>query len=139
MPVMEWSKSFELGVEEFDRHHRQLVDLLNTTYDRFTGGAEHNDLETVLDELSGYAAYHFAAEELWMGVNGFPGLPKQRTEHEKFCNRVSEIQHDFRNGNGNLSLEVLSFLVGWLTNHILVSDAEYGLFARGLSQQGEQH
>ena len=132
MPIIEWSKSFELGIDEFDYHHKHLVDLLNMTYDRFTNGASHEELGAVLDELADYATYHFAAEEYWMGVHEYPGFTKHSEEHKKFCNRVTEILNDFHNGNDSLSLEVLTFIMNWLTHHIMGTDAMYGVFAKGL-------
>jgi len=132
MPVIEWSTSFELGIDEFDEHHKRLVYLLNMTYDGFTLEADRDELEAVLDELIDYATYHFAAEEYWMKVNEYPGLSQHSGEHERFSKRVVEIQNDFHNGKINLSLEVLQFLNNWLTDHILKTDAEYGIFAQGL-------
>ena len=132
MPVIEWSKSFELGIDEFDEHHKRLVYLLNMTYDGFTLEAGHDELGAVLDELIDYATYHFAAEEYWMRTNEYPGLSQHSGEHERFSKKVVEIQNDFHNGNTNLSLEVLQFLNNWLTEHILKTDAEYGIFAQGL-------
>ena len=133
MPVMLWESNFELGIKEFDDHHKHLVSLLNMTYDSFTGGARRDEIETVLDELCDYATYHFAAEEYWMGEHEYPRLPQHSEEHEKFCNRVTEIQKDFHKGRDSLTLEVLTFLTNWLANHILVSDADYGVFSKGLA------
>lgn len=133
MSYMEWNDAFELGIEEFDEHHKHLVGLLNTTYDCFIRGASHDELGTVLDELIDYATYHIAAEEYWMEMQRYPGAPQHREEHERFCRRVVEIQKDFHHGRANLSLEVTQFLNTWLTNHILKIDAKYGQFAKGLS------
>jgi hemerythrin len=68
MPFIDWDKSFELGVTQFDEHHKCLLDLLNETYDNFTGGANREALGVVLDKLVDYATYHFAAEEHWMAL-----------------------------------------------------------------------
>lgn len=132
MPFMEWSEKYELGITKFDDDHKQLVNLLNRTYRSFTDGAKQDEIMMVLDELCDYATYHFSAEEHWMRVNKYPGLPDHIEEHEKFCNRVTEIQKDIHKGRESLSLEVLTFLMNWLTNHILVSDAVYGVFAKNL-------
>ena len=126
---IEWETRFELGIHEFDEHHKHLVDLLNMTYDGFIGKAEQDELGAVLDELVDYATYHFAAEEYWMELHTYPGMLQHREEHARFCTRVVEIQNDFHQGKTNLSLEILKFLNSWLVNHILKTDAEYGRFA----------
>jgi hemerythrin len=128
---MEWLPGFELGITEFDEHHKHLVYLLNMTYDGVTCGAEYEELEAVLDELVDYATYHFAAEEHWMTVNNYPRLPEHSNEHERFCTWVAGVQKDFHNGKSNLGIEVLQFLNSWLTEHILKTDAEYARFAKG--------
>ena len=133
MPFMEWDSTFELGIKEFDEHHKYLVHLLNMTYDGLTCRAGNDELGAVLDELIDYATYHFATEEYWMDTHKYSGLLQHHEEHEKFCSRVVEIQKDFHQGKTNLTLEVMQFLNNWLSNHILKTDAEYGRFAQGLS------
>jgi hemerythrin len=133
MTFMDWDSIFELGIKEFDEHHKHLVHLLNMTYDGLTCGASHDELGAVLDELIDYATYHFAAEEYWMQIHKYHNLSQHHEEHERFCIRVVEIQKDFHQGKANLSPEVTQFLNSWLTYHILKTDAEYGLFAQGLS------
>jgi hemerythrin len=129
MPFMGWLPGFELGITEFDEHHKHLVYLLNMTYDGVTGGADDEELGAVLDELIDYATYHFAAEEHWMTVHNYPHLPEHSEEHERFCKRVVEVQKDFHNGKSNLGIEVMQFLNTWLTDHILITDREYARFA----------
>jgi len=134
MPVFEWNSSFELGIEEFDQHHKHLVGLLNETYDNFTGEANNEVLAAVLDKLIDYATYHFAAEEHWMGLNGYAGLYKQREDHNMFSRRIVEIQTDFDNARKSVMIEALVFLKEWLSDHILEDDADYGRFAAQLRQ-----
>jgi hemerythrin len=132
MSFMEWNTTFELGITEFDEHHKHLVHLLNMTYDGIKSDAERDELEAVLDELVDYATYHFAAEEHWMSAHEYFGLSKHSEEHERFCKRVVEVQNDFHSGKVNLGLEIMQFLHNWLTDHILKTDAEYGRFAKNL-------
>jgi len=130
--LLVWDKCFELGIHEFDEHHKHLVHLLNMTYDGFVLEAEQDEIGAVLDELIDYATYHFSAEELWMEKHNYPGLQLHRGEHQNFCSRIVEIQKEFRQGKARLTLEILQLLNNWLTTHILRTDAEYGRFAADL-------
>jgi len=132
MPLIEWSSRFELGVMEFDEHHKHFVSLLNKIHDYVTTGASYDSLEAVLEELADYATYHFAAEVYWMRVYKYPDLKQHQKEHERFSTRVAEIQKEFYGGKTELSHDVLAFLKNWLSYHILNTDAEYGRFAMGL-------
>lgn len=131
MPLLEWDKSFELGIKQYDEHHMYLVALLNEAYDNFIGGANTEILGAVLDKLIDYATYHFAAEEQWMDVQGYEGLTRHREEYNTFSRRVVEIRNDFHEGKTHLSLEVLIFLKDWLSDHILRTDAGYAPFVAG--------
>ncbi|MDD2852308.1 MAG: bacteriohemerythrin [Desulfuromonadaceae bacterium] len=132
MSFFEWNKNFELGIEQFDEHHRHLVDLLNEAYDNFICKADHETLGAIIDKLFDYATYHFTLEEQWMALNGYEGLTQHREEHAGFSRRIIEIQNDFCNGRTHVLLEVLTFLKNWLSDHILVTDASYGRFAAKL-------
>jgi len=135
MPFIEWLTSFELGIPEFDEHHKRLVQLLDMTYDGITCGADQEELGAVLDELIDYATHHFAAEELWMTTHHYPLLTEHHKEHEIFRAKILEIQNDFHKGRNDLGIEVLQFLNSWVTDHILTIDAEYGRFAKEILEK----
>jgi hemerythrin len=128
MPLISWNKSFELGIEPFDDHHKHLVSLINTVFEGMNTGSSGEVIGSVLDALFDYATYHFDAEEQWLSNKKYQELAVHRIEHERFCTRILEIKNDYINGNEKLSLEVMQFLKGWLTNHILVSDMKYRQF-----------
>jgi hemerythrin len=128
MPMVEWSDSFKLGVDQFDEHHRHLFALFNRTYDIFVQEQPSHLLAPVLDELLDYATYHFAAEEAWMESYNYPQRQEHAAEHETFCERISTLNQGFMGGKPALTLEVLKFLQGWLAEHILQRDKEYGRF-----------
>jgi hemerythrin-like metal-binding protein len=67
-----------------------------------------------------------------MEIHHYPQRSQHIEEHERFSQRVVEIQKEFQRGKTNLSLEVMQFLKNWLTEHILKTDAAYGTFAKGL-------
>ena len=132
MPLMEWYRSYELGIKVIDDHHKHLLNLLNKVFDDLKNGESQGVLCSVLDQLVDYAKYHFATEEHWMHVHNYPGLAKHREEHEIFTIRVVAIQKKLHSEPSNLFPEVLQFLQNWFTHHILKTDAEYGRFAKGL-------
>lgn len=138
MSFFEWNKSFELGIEQFDEHHKHLVGLLNEAYDNFTCRGLHDDLGAVLDKLFDYATYHYTAEEHWMGLHGYEGLTHHRDEHNRFSRRVIEIKTDSCNGKTQLLLELLTFLKNWLSDHILKTDVSYARFAVQLKMENQR-
>jgi hemerythrin len=115
-------------VQEFDKHHQHLVGLLNKSFDEFERNAPPKELESIINELVDYAAYHFAAEEQWMAQNAYPKLAEHAQMHDSFSSEVLAFQEDFIAGKVSLNLDLFSFLVDWLVGHILETDADYGKF-----------
>lgn len=130
MALLRWSREYELGLDQVDDHHRHLVALLNKVYRDFNNGVLKHSMTRVVEELIDYAIYHFAAEEHWMSEHRYPELAEHRRQHDYFKQRIEEIRRDLTDGNGQLSLEVLTFLKNWVSNHILDSDADYGRFVQ---------
>jgi hemerythrin len=128
MPIFEWNNLFLLGLKRFDEDHQHLVRLLNTTYDSFIHNGSKCNLNTVIDELSDYALYHFTEEEYWMKETGYPGLDMHISQHDIFSTRVVEFKRRHQKCDAKLTLELLTFLKEWLTDHILGSDKEFGFF-----------
>lgn len=129
MEILKWQKGFELGIPQFDEHHKQLLALLNETCGCVNDGASQDQLESILDKLIEYTRYHFSAEEQWMDLLAYDGLLAHVAEHDKFSRMIEHFQTEFHNGDTHLSTELLCLLGNWLFDHILVSDAHYAQLA----------
>jgi hemerythrin len=128
MPILLWDTEFEVGIGQFDQHHKHLINLLNETNNAFTAGAGRGKIGNALDTLIGCATCHLKAEELFMQEHKYKGLQQHYGEHSQFTLRVIEIQTDFHSGKIDLSHEILSFMNNWITTHILKTDTEFGRF-----------
>ena len=131
MPFVEWEERYLLGIEQFDLHHKHLVDLLNDVYDMFLSKEVDDDkLKGILDSLTEYANYHFVLEESWMSQVGYPKQEEHVLEHKRFIYKLFELNKQFTDDKEYLTLEIVSFLRRWLLDHILNVDAKYGAFIR---------
>jgi hemerythrin len=125
MPIVEWNEGFCLGIEQFDREHKRLVDLINSFYDACNTQSPVEILSQFFDELAEYAGYHFQAEEQWMKAHEYLKFAEHRKMHQYFMEKLTEMRADFAEENKDISLEMLSFLMHWLRSHIMVADADY--------------
>jgi hemerythrin len=125
MPILEWKDSFTLGIEQFDLHHRHMVDLLNRAHDTYHADGDLQTLSATLNELFDYAMYHFQVEEQFMEENNYAGFAEHLEYHKNFSSQVAAMQHDLTQVWKNLPLEMLTFLKNWLTYDIGVADTEY--------------
>jgi hemerythrin len=125
---LKWDDSYKIGSSEIDRHHKHLFELFEKVHDGFTSGVPN--LAPVLDALVDYAGYHFRCEEIWMLEKLYPGIVKHRKEHSSFLLKINKKQKSFHSGQQHISMETLLFLREWITNHILITDAELGKFLK---------
>ena len=134
MALINWHPSFSVNVEEIDRQHQLLVNMINDLYDAMKAGKEKDVLLKLINRLSIYAAMHFAREEHYFDIFGYPEGELHKKQHSDFELEVSKFESDFNKGNQSLSMEIMNFLSNWLVEHIKGSDKKYGPFLneRGL-------
>jgi hemerythrin-like metal-binding protein len=124
MLLIEWYKTYELGILEIDDHHRKLVDLLNKTYNMILCPTVKNEIHEILNELLNYTEYHFTAEEQIMKAARYTVIKTHVTKHNIFKKQLSELMHAYHSGKPHLHNDVVLFLWYWLKNHILKDDKE---------------
>ena len=125
MPLMSWKEEYSVRVNLIDQQHRKLIDLLNQLYDGLKAQRGKEVLGPVLHELVGYTESHFTTEERLMQTHGYPGFQPHKLEHQMLVKKVRDFQKDFEAGKSAVSIELMSFLKGWLENHILKTDKQY--------------
>ncbi len=128
MALFDWSDEYSVRVTEMDEQHRKLVALINELSESIGNGNEHEVIKQTLDKLLDYTAYHFLTEERLLEKNGYPGLRKQKEEHDTLSWRVLDMRSRYYSGEGVEPNEVLVFLTGWLKNHLLFSDKQYAAY-----------
>ena len=74
MALIKDFNKYLLGVEMSDKHHRNLIDIVNDLYDSLLKGAGKEIIAHYLKRLHVYTLAHFKAEELFMLEIGYPDL-----------------------------------------------------------------
>jgi hemerythrin-like metal-binding protein len=123
--LINWSRSYSVGVKQMDSEHQRLVDIINNLYAAMRGGRSRDAIGTILDELIDYTKTHFSREEKIMQEIGYVGFDEQKREHVALVNQIVEIQKKYHSGTA-LGQEVMAFLKSWLINHIQGLDKKYG-------------
>ena len=119
-----WDSSFETGIAEVDAQHLRLVDIINSLADAI-GHTPKDALKDIVDQLKEYAQYHFRTEEKIMEEAGYSDIAAHRDEHAVFVDQVLLFDLDVILASEGLAWDMLHFLRGWLTNHILVVDKKF--------------
>ncbi|MBF0355792.1 MAG: hemerythrin family protein [Alphaproteobacteria bacterium] len=131
--LLVWSDSFVTGVAEIDEQHRILVNTLNEANSKLTDTSSIELLEQITRDLLSYALYHFETEEDLMQNYDYVGEKSDESgthleQHRAFSAKVVAVRDGLKSGSRISRDDLLSFLNGWLVNHILNTDKKLGAF-----------
>jgi hemerythrin-like metal-binding protein len=116
-----------------DQQHRILVDTLIEARTKLTDDTSKPLFEQITRDLLAYAIYHFNTEEQLMQRHGYAvaapeDAARHLAAHRHFSEQVVELRSAARLGMTGSRVALLSFLEGWLVNHILTIDRRLGQF-----------
>lgn len=118
--------TFKTGISLIDEEHEKLFDIIGQVHTTIQAELLHDKYDAILDildELKEYTRVHFADEENYMREIGYEGLAQQEILHQKFIDKLNELDLDDVDDNQETYLyDFLGFLQNWLVNHILKVD-----------------
>ena len=126
-----WEDKYNTGIEEIDRDHRGLVNLINDLYEAMQDGTGGALLLPIFSALKHYTETHFNREERFMVNCDAPDQAQHFQEHRQMMARLADLESRHRRGEAAISLQTLTFLRDWLKNHICVVD-------RAMAAQAQQ-
>lgn len=130
MPLMSWNANYSVGLKEVDTQHQRLVSLINDLHSAMLEGRSNEALSTVLCSLVDYTKKHFAYEETLFSQYVYPEMTKHKALHADLTAKATDLQQRVAAGSAGISIEVMNFLKGWLTTHIMGADKDYGPFLK---------
>lgn len=132
-----FTDKFKTGVPLIDDEHRRLFEIIKDTNDLIHEQLLHDKYDEImrlLSELRDYTEFHFKDEEQLMERINYPGLPSQKRAHTSFVERLVEIDlselDDMDDNQQEYLVNLIDYLLGWLSNHILGSDKKIGEYMR---------
>ncbi len=132
-----FTDKYKTGIELVDNEHAHLFEIIRDTNDLIHAELLHDKYDEImrlLAELKNYTEFHFHDEEMLMERIHYPQLEAQKRAHSAFVGRLVEIDlselDDMDNNQQEYLLDLIQFLLGWLSNHILGADKKIGQFMR---------
>jgi hemerythrin len=127
---MLWNDRFAFNITEVDEQHKQLfylIDQVNTLEKDVKEGIDcYDEVYAVLKELEDYTVYHFEEEEKLLESSGYIDLEAHQKEHDAFVLKVKEtLTEDLDLKQEGVIQDLSEFLLEWVSNHILYTDAKY--------------
>ncbi len=121
---VKWDDSFSVGIDIIDEHHRYLFDMVNELHAVVAGRRSGREVARLLKGLDLYAMVHFHAEERMMEHYGFPGLGRQKQQHQAFHDKMRQFHNELHLNPLTAQHDVLDFARGWLVGHIRDEDTK---------------
>jgi len=127
---MLWNERFAFGIAEVDDQHKrlyELIDQINALEEDVKEGIDcYDEVYAVLKELEDYTVYHFEEEEKLLERFGYEDLQAHQKEHDAFVLKVKEtLTEDLDLKQEGVIQDLSEFLLEWVSNHILYTDAKY--------------
>jgi hemerythrin len=136
----EWDDGMKIGYPEIDEQHKGLFDFMNEFFAPCAAGAEHEEIEKIIDYLEKYSQNHFTDEERIQVENNYPGYSQHKRYHEEFKIVVRGLRADLeRMGPTPELIAQIEMAVGsWLVDHIQTEDMKIGKHIRDIQEWREQ-
>lgn len=137
-----FTSKYLTGIEMVDEEHKVLFSIIREINDLIHAELLHDkydEIIRIIGELKAYTEVHFSDEEAYMKKINYPGLDMQQRAHASFVERLVLIDLtdlDTLDDHQEEALEgMISFLLGWLSNHILKIDRLLGEFDGNLKRE----
>ena len=133
-----WKDAYSVNIAVIDEQHKRLFEIAGNLYDLMKKKNDdiYDELNATLKELKDYTVYHFNFEEDLMKKYGYPELSAHVVEHTSFIEKIMAVEElDIDEAQKKVQLDLIMFLVDWVTNHILKRDHMYVSF---FNQKGLQ-
>jgi len=124
MAFLIWPPVLEIGHEQIDREHFELVSLLNRAHTASVAGDQAEALDVLL-ALERYTEIHFAHEEALMDEIAYEFTAIHCSEHRQLFFDVKNMIDDSSFGTTDVAA-VSQFMQRWLLRHIAGPDLLLG-------------
>ena len=137
-----FTDKYKTGIQMIDDEHRRLFEIIKETDDVIHKEFVHDKYDEImrlLNELREYTESHFHDEEEYMKSINYPGLEAQQRAHSAFVERLVEIDldelDDIDDNQEEYLQNLIQFLLGWLSKHILGTDKKIAEFVDTLNNK----
>lgn len=127
---LQWSSAFNVGIEEIDKQHQSLVEIVNGLHSRMKENTHTEGIGFSFDCLDEYIRVHFSTEEKWMVRYAYPDYMKHKKLHQDFAKKVLEFKNMYASAHEEQVLDLATFLKNWFTEHVVFEDHKFGEYLK---------
>jgi methyl-accepting chemotaxis protein/hemerythrin len=129
--LLKWQHSFEIGIEEADRQHRKMIDLMNDVHIMSAQSRSPHAIARALNVLIEYTKVHFSWEENLFDSHGYQKSAEHKETHKNLVDEL--IAHKEKIALADIAEidKEMEQLNTWLLHHIEYSDSDYAEHING--------
>lgn len=124
---MAWHPRYDMGVDVIDRGHQELLWSAHAlTQKTYKTGVD--SIAPLIDTTRQTAVQVFVMEERMMRDAGYPFIDSHLRHHRRFFEHLDDLSRQVTEGDADvlyLAFYARTFLVDWLSNHILHADRHF--------------
>lgn len=124
--LITWKEAYNLDISEIDPQHQKLIGIINKLYGAMQASTEKAEMKTILSELADYADYHFSTEERHFEEFNYIDKIEHTKSHDAYKEKIAQFSKAYESNDSNtLPFDLIDYLGGWWTGHILGEDRKY--------------
>jgi hemerythrin len=123
MSLMQWKPEYSVGVESMDDEHREMINLINDTYDKLESDPDAGQIEQCLGDIFSTISMHFALEERLMRKNNYAEYQAHKNDHEELLDQIRDLMDDFAADTSSGAVKLEQSLSDWFAGHFSTFDA----------------
>lgn len=135
MSNIKWDPALETHESEIDDQHRRLFALASDLQEACDLCEDTDRIGEAVFALSDYVLEHFRDEESYMMRCGYPEIGPHRAMHDYLSGRTLQYTARHLNGEEQSVESLATFLVEWLTHHILAEDMRVVVYCKHMAER----
>jgi hemerythrin len=130
------TKDMEVGVQEIDAQHMELIDRLNAVTSMGVKSVTKQETQKTIDLLGEYIIKHFHDEETLQKQSGYPKYEWHKGQHQLYVREFEKLKKEFAvNGiSAKFTLDLNNSIIVWIVKHIKSVDVEFGKYYKAQKQ-----
>ncbi len=130
MLFIPWNEKYEIGIDELDRQHRDLVGQANELHKALSKSANKEQIKSAIRGMEEFVRVHFADEEWIMEMCQYPAREEHYRSHELMKKEATDFLEALEKDRIPAPNQVLDTLRDWILEHIGKEDSEFGRFLK---------
>lgn len=123
MSLLKWKPSFSLGVPGVDLEHREMITMINQTFDHLEDENDADQVQAMLGEILSGISAHFALEERLMKNAAYAEYADHKENHEELLDDIRDLMDIYADDPKAGKQLLMARLTGWFENHFATFDA----------------